>query len=194
MLDENILTLPSAVYIRERLDYDPATGLFLWRRHDAMPNKWNGRWAGNVAGRTCHKGYRQIAIANSRHSAHRIAWLMMTGEWPKADIDHINGVRDDNRFSNLREATRAENNRNASMQKRNASGVSGVSWHKMARKWQANISVGHRRIHLGLFSDITAAAAARKTAEIEHGFHPNHGRGLSPVLLLVEYMKNVAAP
>jgi hypothetical protein len=168
--------LPSAVYIRERLDYDPATGDILWRRCPKMPVQWNGRWAGKVAG-TVSAGYRAICIDRVKHQSHRLAWLIVSGEWPTDQLDHINGDRSDNRFSNLREVCDAENRRNQARPSDNTSGHIGVYWHKRCGKWAAQIKVGPNRIHLGLFSDIADASVARKAAEFAHGFHPNHGRG-----------------
>ena len=100
----------------------------------------------------------------------------MTGSWPIAEIDHINGVKDDNRFKNLREATRTENIRNQKLPRvDNASGVAGVSWYKKYGKWVARIQVHGKRISLGYFSNLCDAVTARKAAEIKHfgAFAPN---------------------
>jgi len=93
-----------------------------------------------------------------------------------AEVDHINGDGTDNKLVNLREVSRTMNNQNASRRVDNKSGVTGVSWFKPARKWQAYISVDCRRIYLGVFSDLDEAIAVRKAAELQHGFHENHGR------------------
>jgi hypothetical protein len=169
-------TLPTADDVRKRLDYDPATGVFVWRYCDASPREWNTRWAGKVAGTDHGAGYREITIDYMRCLSHRIAWLVTTGDWPTAEIDHINGNRADNRIANLRDVTNAENRRNMAMRSDNTSGNVGIRWHKQVGKWQSRIYVKGREIHLGLFTDLADAIAARKAAEILYGFHSNHGR------------------
>ena len=105
---------------------------------------------------------------------HRLAFLYMTGSIPK-EVDHINHVKPDNRWKNLRAANRIINGRNRSMHCDNTSGVTGVYWHKKKGKWQAGIRVNDKRIYLGVFKHLEDATAARKTAEARYGFHPNHG-------------------
>ena len=92
--------------------------------------------------------------------AHRIVWAMTYGYWPGHQIDHINGVRNDNRLCNLREATVAQNPQNQRTSPRNASGYPGVSW-TTDGKWEAHITVDGRRHHLGLFDTAREAYAAR---------------------------------
>jgi hypothetical protein len=177
MLDQTLPTLPSAVYIRERLDYDPMTGVFLWRYCEAMPRNWNTRWDGKVSGSVNNgKGYRVIGIDGGLHMAHRLAWIITTGEWPADQLDHINGNRADNRMINLRSVSQSENQRNRAMSSNNTSGVQGVYWRKAGGKWSAAIRVDDRLIHLGFFTHKADAIAARRAAEIAYGFHPNHGR------------------
>lgn len=100
----------------------------------------------------------------------------MTGSWPKEQIDHINHVRSDNRWINLREATNQENCKNRSISIRNKSGVVGVRWTKGKTKWAAYIHVNSKDKYLGFFFDKFEAICARKSAENKHGFHANHGR------------------
>lgn len=176
MTDKIIRELPSAVYIRERLDYDPETGVFVWRWCEAMRVQWNARYAGTVAGADHPHGYRQIRIDGRKHLAHRMAWVIATGEWPDADIDHISGIKTDNRLSNLRAVSHAENQRNQAVPKNNTSGTVGVCWDKALGKWHARIKADGRHIHLGYFTGLADAVAARKAAEITYGFHANHGR------------------
>lgn len=100
----------------------------------------------------------------------------MFGKWPTDLIDHINGVRFDNRICNLREATHVENCRNQKMYKNNSSGVKGISWNKPAKKWQVACACNGKRYHLGLFKDIhVAEQAIKEFREKYHGDFSNHG-------------------
>ncbi len=102
----------------------------------------------------------------------------MHGSFPKHQIDHVNGVRNDNRLSNLRTVTNAENTRNGKKRCTNTSGVTGVSWFKPNKSWGAYINAEGERRFLGLFKDLFSAATARKSAERKYNYHPNHGRGI----------------
>lgn len=143
--------------LRQFLKYDPETGVFTWRVQRGNQSK--GSRAGCI-----HNGYLVIWHNGKIYKAHRLAWLAMTGDWPPADIDHINGDRCDNRFSNLRLATRTENCMNRKMQSNNNSGIKGVSWNEQRRKWIAKIRVNRRLLHLGGFVRIEDAAAAYERA------------------------------
>jgi hypothetical protein len=95
--------------------------------------------------------------------------------WPEGEIDHINGNRQDNRIENLRDVPRSLNQRNSKLQNNNRSGVSGVFWR--ANRWEARIYlVSGQRKHLGRFKTFEEAVAVRKQAEMECGYHENHGR------------------
>ena len=97
----------------------------------------------------------------------------MTGGFP-IEVDHINRIRTDNRWSNLRAVTSEMNQRNKPKNKNNTSGTVGVYWHKGRSKWVARI--GKNSIYLGIFSNLQDAIEARKQAEIDHGYHPTHGK------------------
>lgn len=138
--------------------------------------RWNKRYVGTEAlASVSHKGYKAGNIFGRAHFAHRVLWLLYTGQWPR-DIDHINGQKDDNRIVNLRSVTCEENQKNKKMPSTNTSGVMGVSWSKTRLKWHAYIKVNQRLINLGLFDDLHAAVLVRKAAESDLGFHENHGR------------------
>ena len=145
---------------REVLEYDPDTGMFTWKI--ARP----GCVAGAVAGTINGDGYVQIEIDFVLHKAHRLAWLIVTGEWPKGQIDHINRVRTDNRWCNLRDATPLDNSRNRTPNAGSKSGVVGVT--AAGKKWSAYIGVDNRTIRLGRFDDLADAVAARMSAERIH--------------------------
>lgn len=163
--------------------YDPSTGLLIWARRPErefpdkrIANSWNSRWAGKAAGYTDAKGYLRASVDGESYLLHRVAWLMHYGAHPSDQVDHINGVKSDNRIFNLRCVHNTENSRNRSRRHDNKSGHIGVSWHKDTGKWVAQIGVNGRVRHLGLFTIKEDAIAARKAAEARHGFHPNHGR------------------
>jgi len=92
------------------------------------------------------------------------------------ELDHINGIRSDNRIENLRLCDTLNNSRNRKRSKLNTSGQTGVVWRKKQGTWEARIVVKRRQIHLGVYKDFKDALAARKKAEKEHRFHKNHGR------------------
>lgn len=173
MTDKN---LPSIDYLHKRLRYEPETGKLFWRDCEEMPKKWRTRWAGKEAFTSENGvGYCRGSIDAVMFLAHRVIWAIHYGEWPSDQIDHINGVRNDNRISNLRVATNVENQRNMSMNRSNTSGVCGVSWCKARGKWLAYIGVGGRTINIGRFTTIDAAAAARAEASRRYGFTDRHG-------------------
>ena len=101
---------------------------------------------------------------------------MYQNSWPKGQIDHINGVRDDNRRENLREVDGFENHKNTKKNHNNTSGRTGISFNKRHQKWVAYIGGQNGSIFLGYFKDFEKAAAAREAAESEIGYHANHGR------------------
>ena len=155
--------------VRDLFLYDPESGLLTNR---ASRGRARG---GDEAGGLSQKGYRHVSIDGVTYRGHRVIWLWVYGSWPTQAIDHINGVKDDNRIVNLRDATLTENQRNRRTPDNNTSGVQGVSWKKKARKWQASIKLGGKVRHLGYFDDLSDAREARKLAEYRHNFHANHG-------------------
>ena len=147
----------TAKKLRELIEYDPISGQFIWR----VSRKGGGTKAGYPAGRVrAHDGYIRLGINGARHFAHRLAWLYVYGEFPRNQIDHIDGIRHNNSIQNLREATGTQNLGNMSRPSHNSSGFKGVSWHKGAGKWRAYIKNKGRAIHLGHFDDAKLAHAA----------------------------------
>jgi hypothetical protein len=150
--------------LRALLSYDPDTGLFQW----IAPTS-NRVCKGAIAGvKDKSTGYVRIRLDDTLYHAHRLAWLYMTGEWPTDQIDHISRVKTDNRWSNLRQATQAENKRNLPVMRSNTSGVPGVTWFKRDQCWRAQIHYQGRGIALGYFSNFDDAVAARKAAEARY--------------------------
>jgi len=119
--------------LREMLSYDPETGVFRWLVARG------GQYAGVVAGSNAHHGYQIILIFGKRYYAHRLAWLWMTGEWPKQDMDHIDGNPANNRWSNLRSVTTSQNSANRRKSRNNRSGYKGVWKHSQTGKYYVNI-------------------------------------------------------
>lgn len=165
---------------RQLLRYEPDTGRLFWRARsfDRFPDIrsakiWNTRFANKEAFTARSKGYNIGTIDYVMVKAHRVAWAIYHGEWPEV-IDHINGDPGDNRIGNLRSVSQAENMTNLSMRANNSSGVVGV--YLSDGSWVAEIKIQGRRKYLGSFKSIEDAASARKAAELEFGFHKNHGR------------------
>jgi hypothetical protein len=137
----------TAEYLRSILDYNPDTGQFTW----ACARR--GVRAGSVAGSKDSGGYVVIRVDHEIYKAHRLTWLWMTGQWPVAEMDHINGARDDNRWVNLREATFAENQRNKGRRRDNTSGFKGAHWCAQTQKWRARIVTDGKTVDLGRWDD-----------------------------------------
>lgn len=153
--------------LREVLDYEPETGVFVWSQ--VAPNNRMPR--GSTAGTIRKDGYRQIRVDGVAYPAIRLVWLYVHGVWPTVMIDHINGRHDDNRLVNLREATNSENQQNRrEPQSNNASGFLGVHRHKEGGRWCAEIIIKGRHHHLGAFDTAEDASAAYVAAKRE--LHP----------------------
>lgn len=153
--------------VRRALHYDPGSGLFTWKRRSDVGPRWNGRYPGKRAGCLCG-GYVLLRLHKRHYRAARIAWLYVHGQWPQGLIDHANCDGTDNRIANLRVATVAQNQCNSRRRANNTSGIKGVTWNKDRSKWQAQICVGYRHIHLGLFVIKQDAAAAYAAAAEQH--------------------------
>lgn len=149
--------------LKAALHYNPETGVFTNKiqRGTCQPGKEVGH---------LDMGYVKINLFGQTFKAHRLAWLYMTGSMPTEDTDHVNGIRSDNRFGNLREASRGQNMMNIGVKKHNTSGYKGVTFHKPTGKWRAQIQVDKKKMGLGYFSDIREAAEAYIFAALElHG-------------------------
>lgn len=154
--------------LKQRLHYDPETGIFRWR----APEKPGNNPEGQIAGSHCNKGYLVIGIDKKVYKAHRLAWLYMTGSWPTSQIDHRNTVKDDNRWANLREASNAQNCCNRT--RYNRTGFKGVTRQTNGR-FTGKCDYRGSRYQKGGFETAEAAAAwaAAKRAEV-HGAFTRH--------------------
>lgn len=148
-------------YLNSLFIYEPETGI-LRNKIDRHKNK-----TGTVPG-YIDQGYRVLHLDNYTYAAHRLIWLMMTGDHVPDDIDHIDRNRSNNCWNNLRLAKRFQNTGNYPIPKTNTSGVKGVHWHKPTNKWRAQIKKHNKVYHLGLFDNIQDAAECYRKAAIEH--------------------------
>src|ERR1019366_3934979 len=114
--------------LKEVLRYVPETGLFTWLM------KRGSRAAGSVAGTLRSDGYIQIRLDGDAYLGHRLAWFYQTGSWPTPECDHQDLDKTNNRWTNLREATKSQNKANVNRPISNTSGAKGVCWHKKGRK------------------------------------------------------------
>lgn len=174
--------LPSPEVLRQLLRYEPETGKLFWKdrpvefaKSAGEAQRWNKRFAGREIVVTTTHGYKVVTIFDKQYPAHRICFALHYGKHPQGDIDHINGIRTDNRLSNLREATKRQNATNRKLISRNASGVCGVSITPYGT-YSAYISTGEKRISLGSFKTVEEAATVRRDAETKYGYSKGHGR------------------
>ena len=147
--------------LKKTLDYNPDTGVFTW----LIPPNLNAG-SGEVAGILCPYGYIHIYYKRKHYLAHRLAFFYMEGYFPEYDVDHKNGIKNDNRWSNLRHASRSCNLQNQKISSTNISGFPGVYWNKGTRKWAVDIGINKKHIHLGYYDSALEAALARFTAEV----------------------------
>jgi len=171
--------LVDAKYMLECFTYCPETGHLFWKvrplNHFKAPRYMksaNSRWAGMRAFTTVDdKGYASGRVRDKLYRAHRIiavAFMRRPDGW----VDHINGIRTDNRIKNLRIVDAVQNAQNQRKAKNNTSGVTGISYVPKLKRWNANIGGSN----LGNFRCIARAIAARRSEECRLGYHENHGR------------------
>lgn len=141
--------------LREWVDYNPDTGVFTWRKH---PN--HKIPAGAVIGTVDKLGYVRARVFGTGFAAHHLAWFYVYGEWPEL-LDHINRKRDDNRISNLRRATQAQNIANRGG---NGPGLKGTTQNKNTGRWKAQIGVNRKNVVLGTFDTQEEAHEAYRVA------------------------------
>jgi len=156
------MSIVSREDILSHISYDPETGEFIRLKN------------GKRADTRMNLGYKRIRVTiggvNHDFLAHRLALFIISGEWPPGEVDHINGKRDDNRLSNLRSVTRAENAKNIKLRSGSLSGISGVTRHQSG--WKVRVS----RKYIGYTGCLGEAIIMRKNAERDMDYHENHGR------------------
>ncbi|MCY0910856.1 HNH endonuclease [Massilia antarctica] len=159
-------TTPSQEYLKSILSYCEDTGRFTWLVSRGRVS------AGTIAGTLIDRGYVSVFIDGEKYRAHRLAWVYMIGREPADQIDHINGDRSDNRFRNLREATRSENSQNMAVKRKSKTGILGVDLASTG-KFVARIGVDGRQRHLGTHDTKEGAHAAYLAEKaVLHSFQP----------------------
>ena len=149
--------------IRQVLNYNPDTGIFIWKeRHEesAKRGRWNSRNAGKKAGTIDSYGYLRLVVDYRQIMGHVAAWMIFYGEHPNGLIDHRNRNPADNRIENLRKSSASLNQQNTSLSSRNTSGFTGVFWCPLGRKWRARIGLATGPINLGSYQKVEDAAEA----------------------------------
>lgn len=132
--------------IKSRFNYDPETGIFIYKHNHNRMKK------GDTAGRANTNGHIQISVDGKRYMAHNLAWLYMTGQYPDGFIvDHKDRNYSNNKWENLRKASLSQNSANTKLAKSNKSGLKGVSWNKNKRKWIAQIGYQGKKKWIGAF-------------------------------------------
>lgn len=144
-------------------------------RQKAEWQRWNKVWSGKEAlGSVGVTGAKSGCVLGKPILAHRAAWVLHYGKWPDGEIDHINGVRTDNRICNLRDVDKGGNQRNATRRKDNTSGYAGV--YKWKKRYLAHIRIDGKLKVIGRFDTAEEAHAFREVEKLKYGYHPNHGR------------------
>lgn len=171
--------LPSPEVLRQLLRYEPDTGKLFWlpRTPSHFPSnlrispvsncsRWNAKYAGKEAMTALSHGYRAGTLNNEKVMAHNVCWALAYGAWPTMHIDHANGDPLDNRISNLRLATRSQNNQNVRSATGSSSCFKGVTWDASRNKWIAGIKKDYKRHNLGRFDTAEEAARAHDEAAV----------------------------
>lgn len=158
----------TTAYLRQRLRYEPETGALIWlMRPVEFDYGWNARHAGKRAGTVKARGWRDVVIDDRTYRASRIIWQIVTGEPPLFEVDHWNGDRSDDRWGNLRHATKSQNMGNQKRHADGTSGFKGVVWVKKDCCWKAQIGHKYTTRYLGSFDTPEEAHAAYMAAALE---------------------------
>jgi len=145
--------------VRKHFSYNKKTGIL--RRKTATGTAK----IGDIVSYKTPNGYLSVSFKNKKYQVHRLIWFGMTGYFPENDIDHINRIRDDNRWKNLREVSKQCNARNCNISKNNNSGITGICWNKSKNKWAVQIMVNRKKYYIGRFKDFDEAVCHRLAVE-----------------------------
>lgn len=146
--------------LKHLVRYNPETGVFT-----ALKSRGVNVKCGDVLG-TLNKGYLRFAIDGKNYPAHRLAFLYVYGVSPK-EIDHINGIKNDNRIINLRKCTRSQNTGNTGLRSTNTSGERGVYWDKSREKWYVQVCINGNKKQFGRFTDFDKAVLVARQARMD---------------------------
>lgn len=160
--------LPTRQRLEELLHYDEYTGILTWKVDRRGTAK-----KGSVAG-TYNDGYLLVGVDGKVYFSHQLIWLLITGKWPREQIDHKNHRKSDNRWVNLREATHGENVKN--QKQRCDHNIYSYESATKGRRWTPKITVDGKAKYLGVCDSREEAEGKIMCAYLEHGFHPNHGK------------------
>lgn len=149
--------------LKEFIEYNPDDGSLTW-----IKRKANCVHIGDAVGYITSQGYREFEFDNRCLRANRVAVALMSGFWPIGEVDHINRIRHDDRWCNLRVVGDLVQSRNHSLSTRNKTGVNGVTFNKKLCKYQAYIRADYKLHHLGFFETLEEARAARYRGEQLH--------------------------
>lgn len=155
--------------LKDELSYDKVTGNFTRLKDKGRLSK-----KGDIAGTLGSLGYIIIKIQGKAYKAHRLAWLYIYGKFPNKNLDHINGIKDDNRLENLRECTQQENCYNRVARTGSKSGIKNVCWHKRTKTWHVVLSFKGKSFFIGQFKDLEFAELVAIEARIK--YHKEYAR------------------
>lgn len=195
----NYKELPSQQYLQECFDYDELTGNLTWKerpithfKNNHAMQTFNTVFVGKKAGTQHSTGYINVNIANAGFRLHRVIYKLMLGTDPECVIDHINNIKNDNRWCNLRDVSASDNSNNTLLYKNNISGVKGVSIciRGNTTAWKSKITISGNHINLGTFKNKDEAIKARLEAEEKDwSYLETKVREKDKVELTLEYLK-----
>lgn len=160
--------------MRLYVDYLSTGGFVIIKKREGSPS-----CVGDILGTMERTGYRRTSFFNKKFFIHTLVWLWHNEEWPQMELDHLNGIRDDNRIENLRDVPRKLNVRNANRTSTNTSGVTWVSFEAASGRWLLRIVVDKKLVLCKRTSTKEEAIALREKWISEHpelGFTERHGK------------------
>jgi hypothetical protein len=152
--------------LKEVLDYNPITGIFIRKI------RINKVKAGSIAGTKTAQGYLSVSIDGRPYLLHRLVILFMTGSFPEKQVDHINGIRTDNRWMNIRNVSVQENSFNRVPNKNRELQVKNVYWIPKLKRYRVKMKINKITTHFGYYDDLELAELVAKEAQQKyHGVY-----------------------